>query len=121
MLTVRAVIKDNNLIFLEGIDLPAGIENHVLVTFLDKNMTEFDDLSQQDLPKIVSPILFSFSNRKIQILRLAREGMTNKQIGENLAIGSGTVRNHLSGIYERLKVHNRTGAIAKAIEMGLLD
>jgi DNA-binding CsgD family transcriptional regulator len=121
VLTVRATIKDNAVTFPEGIDLPEGIEQHVLVTFLDESMTEFGDLSQQDLLKMVSNVRFSLSDREIQILRLTRDGMTNEQIGEKLEIGHGTVRNYLSSVYEKLKVNNRTGAIAKAIELGLLD
>ena len=121
MLTVRAILKDNAVTFLENIDLPAGTKHQILVTFLDKNLTEFGDLSQQDLLKMVDNLRFSLSDREIAVLRLARQGMTNEQIADELELGSGTVRNYLSSIYEKLKVSNRTGAIAKAIEHGLLE
>ena len=41
MLTVRAILKDNTVTFLEKFDLPAGTKQQILVTFLDKNLTEF--------------------------------------------------------------------------------
>jgi len=121
MFTVRAILKDNAVTFLENIDLPAGTKQSILVTFLDKNITEFGDLSQQDLLKMVDNLHFSLSAQEIAVLRLARKGMTNKQIADELELGSGTVRNYLSSVYEKLKVSNRTSAIAKAIEHGLLE
>ena len=45
MFTVRAILKDNAVTFLESVDLPAGAKQPILVTFLDKNITEFGDLS----------------------------------------------------------------------------
>jgi DNA-binding NarL/FixJ family response regulator len=121
MLTVRAILKDNVVTFLENIALPIGTKQQILITFLDKNITEFGDLSQQDILKMVDNLRFSLTDKEIAILRLARQGMTNGQIAEEIKLGSGTVRNHLSSIYEKLKVSNRTGAIAKAIEHGLLE
>src|SRR5271169_2407465 len=104
MLTVRAILKDNAVTFLEKFDLPAGTKQPILVTFLDKNITEFGDLSQQDLLKMVDNLHFTLSNREIAVLRLARQGMTNGQIANELELGSGTVRNYLSSIYGKLKV-----------------
>lgn len=121
MLTVRATLKDNAITFLEYIDLPDGTEQQILVTFLDESITEFGDIDQQDLLKMVSNLRFSFSDREIQVLRLVRDGMTNEQIAEKLKIRHGTVRNYISSIYKKLKVPNRTGAIAKAIEQALLE
>ena len=121
MLTVRAILKDNAVTFLEKFDLPAGTKQPILVTFLDKNFTEFGDLSQQDLLKMVDNLHFSLSDQEIAVLRLARQGMTNKQIADELELVSGTVRNYLSSVYEKLKLSNRTGAIAQAIENGLLE
>jgi DNA-binding NarL/FixJ family response regulator len=121
MLTVRAILKDNAVTFLESVDLPAGTKQPILVTFLDKNITEFGDLSQQDLLKMVDNLRFSLSDREIEVLRLARHGMTNKQIADELELGSGTICNYLSSVYAKLRVSNRTGAIAKAIEHGLLE
>ncbi|MDP1715943.1 MAG: LuxR C-terminal-related transcriptional regulator [Anaerolineales bacterium] len=121
MLTVRAALKDNAVTFLENIDLSDRAERQILITFLDESITEFGDLNQQDLLKMVNNLRFSFSNKEIQVLRLARDGMTNKQISKKLRIGHGTVRNYLSSIYKKLQVSNRTGAIAKAIAHGLLE
>ena len=53
------------------------------------------------------------SSREMEILALVAKGRANKEIGSQLHITSGTVRIHLSHIYEKLHVHCRTEAAAK--------
>src|SRR5476649_189251 len=53
------------------------------------------------------------SPREMEILALVAQGRSNKEIGSQLHITSGTVRIHLSHIYEKLHVRCRTEAAAK--------
>ena len=53
------------------------------------------------------------SPREMEILALVAKGRANKEIGSQLNITSGTVRIHLSHIYEKLHVRCRTEAAAK--------
>ena len=53
------------------------------------------------------------SPREMEILALVAKGRANKEIGSQLHISSGTVRIHLSHIYEKLHVRCRTEAAAK--------
>ncbi len=53
------------------------------------------------------------SPREMEILALVAKGRANKEIGSQLHIASGTVRIHLSHIYEKLHVRCRTEAAAK--------
>ena len=55
------------------------------------------------------------SRREHEILRLAAKGFGNKEIGNALNISYYTVRAHLRKIYEKLHVHGRSEAVAKAI------
>lgn len=55
----------------------------------------------------------NLSNREKEILALVAQGRSNKEIGSQLNITSGTVRIHLSHIYEKLHVCCRTEAAAK--------
>jgi DNA-binding NarL/FixJ family response regulator len=57
--------------------------------------------------------------REIQILQLLVRGHTNRQIGAQLQVGAGTIRNRLSRIYAKLGVMTRTHAAVRAVELGL--
>lgn len=59
--------------------------------------------------------------RESDILHLMAAGLTNPQIAEKLVIGTGTVKTHTLSIYRKLDVANRTQAILRAQELGLLD
>jgi LuxR family maltose regulon positive regulatory protein len=58
--------------------------------------------------------------RELDILRAMAEGMSNKEIGQRLFISSGTVKAHSAAIYRKLEVENRTEAIARAKDLGLI-
>ena len=59
--------------------------------------------------------------REVEVLRGCSRGLTNQEVGDQLAITEGTVKGHLVSIYRKLNVRNRTGAVAKARKMGLLQ
>jgi len=54
--------------------------------------------------------------REREILRLLAQGYTNQEIGEQLALSVGTVKNHLSVIFAKLAVRDRTQAALWARE-----
>lgn len=60
------------------------------------------------------------SERERDILQLAARGLPNPEIAQALHLAPGTVRNHLSAIYEKLNVRNRQEAILLANARGLL-
>jgi len=59
------------------------------------------------------------TERQRQILRLLVAGRSNRQIGAQLGLNAGTIRNHLSRIFQRLGVTTRTQAAVRAVELGL--
>lgn len=60
------------------------------------------------------------SNREIEILDLLRKGMSNQEIAKTLYISINTAQWHISQIYSKLGVHNRTQAVHKAQELQIL-
>ncbi len=62
----------------------------------------------------------TLSEREMEILRLLAEGRSNQEIGQTLYIGVGTVKWYLTHLYDKLDVSNRTQAVARARELGLL-
>lgn len=55
------------------------------------------------------------SDRELQVLRLAAQGLGNKQIGAALNISDRTVQGHLANIYAKLHVSTRTEAVLYAV------
>lgn len=63
----------------------------------------------------------ALSVQEVKVLRLAADGLTNASIGAQLFIGEATVKTYLSRAYEKLGVSDRTSAVRRALELGLLD
>jgi DNA-binding NarL/FixJ family response regulator len=56
----------------------------------------------------------TLSKRENEVLQLLSKGLLYKEIADQLTISTGTVRQHIHRIYEKLHVQNRTEAINKA-------
>ena len=59
--------------------------------------------------------------REMEILRLIATGAPNKQIAFRLKISEKTVRNHVSNMYEKLHIYDRSQAVLYAVRKGLVD
>jgi len=59
----------------------------------------------------------SISPREREVLQLLHAGLSNREIANALSIAECTVKTHLTNIYRKLGVHNRTRAIAQAKEL----
>jgi DNA-binding NarL/FixJ family response regulator len=60
------------------------------------------------------------SPREREVLRLMAAGYSNREIARALFIAEGTVKNHVSSILTKMSVRDRTRAVLKAAERGLL-
>jgi DNA-binding NarL/FixJ family response regulator len=59
--------------------------------------------------------------REIEILKLLAAGQANKQIAYRLHISEKTVRNHVSHMYEKLQIYDRSQAVLYAVRKGLVE
>jgi DNA-binding NarL/FixJ family response regulator len=60
------------------------------------------------------------TGREMAVLRLVGAGKGNREIGEELNISEGTVKIHMSHLFEKLGATSRTEVVAKAAERGLI-
>ncbi|HEY6412474.1 MAG TPA: response regulator transcription factor [Edaphobacter sp.] len=58
--------------------------------------------------------------REVEIIRLMTGGYSNREIAGALYLSEGTVKNHVSNILSKLGVRDRTRAVLKAIERGIV-
>lgn len=61
------------------------------------------------------------TRRELEVLGIMKLGLTNRQIAQKLTISPGTAKNHVEHIIAKLGVSDRTQAVVKALEIGLLD
>ena len=61
------------------------------------------------------------TDREQEVLHWLVQGASNEAIAKELYITVATVKAHLTAIFEKLKVRNRTQAIVKAIKLGLVE
>ena len=61
------------------------------------------------------------TTREVEILKLLATGMANKQIAYRLKISEKTVRNHVSNMYQKLNIYDRSQAVLYAVRKGLVE
>ena len=81
-----------------------------IVRALDGSAVSFDSA---ELPE-------PLTDREKTILRFLAGGYSNREISELLKISDGTVKNHISSVLAKLGVRDRTRAVLKALDMGLI-
>jgi ATP/maltotriose-dependent transcriptional regulator MalT len=60
------------------------------------------------------------SHRELEVLQIMALGRTNQEIARQLFVAPGTIKAHTSSIYRKLDVANRTEAVARARQLGIL-
>ena len=84
-------------------------------------------------PEVTGPVLKAFSrlvsneqapllsDRELEVLNCLATGQTTQQISHNLYISENTVKTHIRHILEKLEASNRTEAVSKAMQLGLIQ
>ena len=83
-----------------------------------KLVSEFAAMSKRADDKAMRP---SLTGRELEVLQLASDGLTNRQIGRRLGISENTVKNHIRNILEKLHLHSRMEAVLYAVREELID
>jgi DNA-binding NarL/FixJ family response regulator len=83
-----------------------------------KLLSEFNNLAKQAEQRANVPRL---TDRELQVLRLVAQGLSNREVAEQLEISENTVKNHVRNILEKLHLHSRMEAVVYAVREKLLD
>ena len=85
-----------------------------------KLLTEFNTLAKraEERQQVPAPRL---TERELEVLKLVAQGMSNREIAEDLFISENTVKNHVRNILEKLHLHSRMEAVVYAVREKLLD
>jgi len=92
-----------------GTTIQPGVSEHLLQRFRRAASSDVE----RDRPELLS-------SRERQIIRLMVGGYRNREIADTFGVTEGTVKNHVSNILAKLGVRDRTRAVLKAIENGLV-
>jgi len=104
----------------EAICAAARGESFLQPSIAAKVLAEFNRLSPKRQPVTNSALQEKLSGREIEVLQKLAEGKSNKEIGVALNLAEGTVKNHLSNVFGKLGVLDRTQAALLARERGLI-
>ncbi|HEX6035037.1 MAG TPA: LuxR C-terminal-related transcriptional regulator, partial [Anaerolineales bacterium] len=77
--------------------------------------------SAQEIASPVGELVELLSRRELEVLHLMALGRTNQEIALQLVVSRGTVKAHTASIYRKLDVANRTEAVARARQLGILS
>jgi NarL family two-component system response regulator LiaR len=78
-------------------------------------LQELSQPAQQEQPLTPDPL----TQREVDIIRLVAQGLSNRQIAEQLVIGEATVRTHVGNVLNKLHLANRVQATLYALREGL--
>jgi LuxR family maltose regulon positive regulatory protein len=87
-----------------------------LVTAAQEKASPAGDPSASSGQALVEPL----SKRELEVLHLIALGRTNQEIARQLIVSPGTIKAHTASIYRKLDVANRTEAVARARQLGIL-
>ncbi|MBQ7632647.1 MAG: response regulator transcription factor [Alphaproteobacteria bacterium] len=111
------IIGAINLVLAGGVYIPPEILQMSLKSSSESVRQIAADLSE---PTAKAANLSNITPRQKEVLSCMADGLQNKQIAYNLGLSEGTVKIHITQLMRTLGVSNRTAAVRKAVDLGLL-
>lgn len=105
---------------VEAIRAAARGEGFLQPSIAAKVLAEFARLDHHETTSRQSGLIDPLSDRELEILQRVAAGASNKEIGNELFIAEGTVKNHVTNILGKLGVRDRTQAALRARELGII-
>ena len=79
-----------------------------------------ENTSYRSPPSPDQPLIEPLSQRELEVLHLIAQGLSNREISEQLFLALSTIKGHNQKIFAKLQVQRRTEAVARARELGLV-
>lgn len=102
------------------VPLLKGSARAVTPAFTDQILALVGEGAAPPVPARTVSLVEPLSERELDVLQLLSVGRSNREIGLALSISLATVKWHASNIYGKLNVGNRTEAVVRAQQLGLL-
>lgn len=102
-------------------DGDSPLDPELAARLLRRLATEDEERRREGRAPRDGPHVESLTRRELEVLGLMKLGHTNRQIAEELVISLGTAKNHVEHIIGKLGVSDRTQAVVRALELGMLD
>ena len=110
--------------------LKAGAKGYLLKSMLRKELVDTIRIVHSGKNRIPAEIASevashltsdSLSAREIEVLRMVREGWSNKVVADRLKISEDTVKGHMRSILSKLNANDRTHAVMIAVRRGFIE
>ena len=113
------LLKDSSIDEVsQAVRVVADGQSLISPSMASKLLSEFNNLAKAAQQKVLAPKL---TERELQVLKLVAQGMSNREVAEQLFISENTVKNHVRNILEKLHLHSRMEAVVYAVREKLLD
>lgn len=111
------IISAINLVLAGGVYIPPEILQMSVQSSSETVRNLVKDLTREQRGE--SKV--NLTPRQMDVLHCLAQGLANKQIAYKLGLSEGTVKIHITLLMKSLEVNNRTAAVRKAMQLGLLQ
>src|SRR5699024_9525599 len=105
--------------FVDAIKLIISGQSYYHPNMTSELVNEYRKILQETYEKekdnTVHRPLHLYTRRECEVLQLLTDGESNRQIAKSLDISEKTVKNHVSSLFKKMQVNDRTQAVVKAI------
>jgi DNA-binding NarL/FixJ family response regulator len=110
--TAAVMLGALNLVLSGGVYIPLEmLRQHSVITEKEPEAVDRRSLRTNE---------YGLTSRQMEVLMHLAAGLSNKEIAEAIHLAEGTVKIHVAGVYQTLRVSNRMEAVRAAGKLGLL-
>src|SRR5699024_4657924 len=113
------IFKEMNMFsFVDAIKIVTTGESYYHPNVTSDLVNEYRSILQdnyKEKEEEVNRPLHLYTKRECEVLQLLTDGQSNRTIAKTLNISEKTVKNHVSSLFKKMQVHDRTQAVVMAI------